>query len=116
MQNSNDWETTLAGLAVAVAAIGKEHEPPEVLEGLARALALVAKALAEDGNEEHQASILGHILDVVQEGFDGVTVQTAEAMFLGFTETGAEAVDDARALLDRTKLMLAEIPAGQPAH
>ena len=116
MQNSNDWETTLAGLALAVAAIGKDHEPPEILEGMARALALVAKALAEDGNEEHQASILGHILDVVQEGFDGVTVQTAEAMFLGFTETGAEAVDDARALLDRTKLMLAEIPTGQSAH
>ncbi len=31
MQNSNDWETTLAGLALAVAALGKEHEPNEGL-------------------------------------------------------------------------------------
>ncbi|MDP6068308.1 MAG: hypothetical protein QGG75_13815, partial [Alphaproteobacteria bacterium] len=33
MQNTNAWETTLAGLALAVAAIGKEHEPTEILEG-----------------------------------------------------------------------------------
>jgi hypothetical protein len=38
MQNSNDWETTLAGLALAVAAIRKEHEPSEILEGMTRAL------------------------------------------------------------------------------
>jgi hypothetical protein len=38
MQNTNDWQTTLAGLALAVAAIRKEHEPPEILEGMARAL------------------------------------------------------------------------------
>ncbi len=61
MQNTNDWETTLAGLALAVAAIGKEHEPTEILEGMARALALVGKALAEDGDEEQQAAILEHI-------------------------------------------------------
>ncbi len=41
MQNSNDWQTTLAGLA--------------------RPLAMIAKAMAEDGNEEHQAEILRHI-------------------------------------------------------
>ena len=29
MQNSNDWQVTLAGLALAVAALGKEHEPNE---------------------------------------------------------------------------------------
>ena len=116
IQNSNDWEMTLAGLALAVAAIGKVHEPHEILEGMARTLALVAKALAEDGNEEHQAELLGHIQGALQEGYDGVTVEVAEAMFMGFSETGAEAVDDARALLERTKLMLAEMPAGQPAH
>ena len=81
MQNTNDWETTLAGLAVAVAAIGQEHEPSEIPEGLARALALVAKALAEDGDAEHQAAILGHIQGALQEGFDGISVGSAEAMF-----------------------------------
>ena len=116
MQNTNDWETTLAGLALAVAAIGKVHEPHEILEGMARTLALVAKALAEDGNEEHQAELLGHIQGALQEGYDGVTVEVAEAMFMGFSETGAEAVDDARALLERTRLMLAELPAGERPH
>ncbi len=83
---------------------------------MARALALVAKALAEDGDEEHQAAILGHIHGVLQEGFDGISVASAEAMFLGFSQTGAEAVDDARALLERTRLMLAELPAGDRPH
>ena len=88
MQNSNDWQTTLAGLALAVAAIGKEHEPTEILEGMARALALVGKALAEDGDEEQQAAILEHIQGALQAGYDGVTVQAAEAMFMGFSQTG----------------------------
>ena len=116
MKNSNDWQTTLASTALAVAAIGKEHEPPEILEGMARALALVAKALAEDGDEAQQAAILEHIQGALQEGYDGVTVQEAEAMFMGFNQTGDEAVNDARSLLERTKLMLAEIPAGQTTH
>ena len=116
MQNSNDWETTLAGMAVAVAAIRQEHEPSEILEGMARALALVAKALAEDGDEEHQAAILGHIQGALQEGYEGVSVQTAEGMFKGFSQTGAGAVDAAKTLLERAKLTLSEIPAGQPAH
>jgi hypothetical protein len=116
MQNTNDWETTLAGLALAVAAIGKEHEPSEILEGMARALALVGKALTEDGDEEQQAAILGHMQGALQEGFDGVTVETAEGMFMGFSNTGAEAVDTAQALLEQTKLMLAELSAGQPVH
>ena len=116
MQNTNDWETTLAGLALAVAAIGKEHEPTEILEGMARALALVGKALAEDGDEEQQAAILEHIQGALQEGYDGVTVEVAEGMFMGFSSTGAEAVDTAQALLEQTKLMLAELSAGQPVH
>ena len=116
MQNTNAWETTLAGLALAVAAIGQEHEPSEILEGMARALALVGKALAEDGDEEQQAAILGHIQGALQAGYDGVSVEIAEAMFLGFSQTGAGAVDDARALLERTRGMLAEMPASQPAH
>ena len=116
MQNTNDWQTTLAGTALAVAAIRNEHEPPEILEGMARALALVAKALAEDGDEEQQAAILEHIHGALQEGYDGVTVQEAEAMFMGFNQIGDEAVDDARALLDRTKVMLAEVSAGQAVH
>ena len=78
MKNSNDWQTTLASTALAVAAIGKEHEPPEILEGMARALALVAKALAEDGDEAQQAAILEHIQGALQEGYDGVTVEVAE--------------------------------------
>ncbi len=116
MQNTNDWETTLAGLALAVAALGKEHEPHEILEGMARALALIGKALAEDGNDEHQAEVLGHIQGALQEGYDGVDVQTAEAMVMGFNQTGAEAVKDARGLLDRTKLVLATTAAGQAVH
>ena len=116
MQNTNDWETTLAGLALAVAAIGKDHEPQEILEGMARSLAMVAKALAEDGNEEHQAEVLGHIQGALREGYDGVTVEVAEGMFMGFSSTGAEAVDTAQALLEQTKLMLAELSAGQPVH
>jgi hypothetical protein len=37
-------------------------------------------------------------------------------MFMGFSQTGAEAVDAAQSLLERTRLILAEIPASQPAH
>ncbi len=52
----------------------------------------------------------------LQEGYDGVDVHAAEAMVKGFNQTGAEAVDDAQALLERTKLMLAEVPAGHRNH
>jgi hypothetical protein len=115
MENSDDWQVTLAGLAVAGAAIDQEHQPAEILEGMARALALVAKSLAED-DEEHQTAILGHVQGALQEGFDGITVETAKAVTEAFSQTGAKAVGDARALLGRTKSMLAEIPSGQPAH
>ena len=100
----------------AVAALGKEHEPHEILEGMARALALVGKALAEDGDDEQQAEILEHIQGALQEAYDGVTAQAAEAILIGFNQNGAEAVHNARALLEQTKDILADIPAGQPAH
>ncbi|MDP7604866.1 MAG: hypothetical protein QF546_13625 [Alphaproteobacteria bacterium] len=65
MQNTNDWQTTLAGLA------------------------LVGKALAEDGDEGHQAAILEHIQGALQEGFDGVTVEVAEGMFIAASTMNA---------------------------
>ncbi len=48
MQNSKDWETALAGLAVAASASGQEHEPSEIEEGMARALVLIVKTMAKD--------------------------------------------------------------------
>ncbi len=55
MQNTNDWQTTLAGLA------------------------LVGKALAEDGDEGHQAAILEHIQGALREGYRCVVTPPPEA-------------------------------------
>ncbi len=53
MQNTNDWQTTLAGTALAVAAIRNEHEPSEILESMARVWAFARCA---------KMKIEGHLL------------------------------------------------------
>ncbi|MDP6404114.1 MAG: hypothetical protein QF797_02790 [Alphaproteobacteria bacterium] len=111
MSNSDDWGVTLGGLALAAAAVDREQKPTEILEGLARALAVVAKAVSEEGDAENQATILGYVQGSLQDGFDGVSVEAAEAMVFGFSDTGTEAVDTARVLLEQTKLILTAAPA-----
>ncbi len=111
MSDSEDWGVTLGGLALAAAAVAREQKPSDILEGMARALAVFAKAVSEEGDTENQAAILSYIQGSLQDGFDGVTVEAAEAMVFGFSGANTEAVNTAKALLDQTKSIIATAPA-----
>ena len=111
MSNSDDWGVTLGGLALAAAAVGREQKPSEILEGMARALAVIAKAVSEEGDAENQAAILKYIQGSLQDAFDGVSVEAAEAMVFGFSGAGNQAIDTAQALLDQTSEILTTAPA-----